>query len=160
MRKNKVKNGVLICTIILTSIFPILLFWKRIQITKYSIPAICLFVFHLFYGLLAYCLRHKENYLRIRHVFFRHFFLNLIQPDRDETYTKEYMQQFYRMLVVYYAVTPMYIPCIFLTSTIAAMPIALIVFLLPQSLFILKEIRDVANDIKEATEKNNNRRKN
>ena len=45
---------------------------------------------------------------------------------------------------------PLYAPCIFLTSTPAAMPLALIVFLLPQAVFIIAETRGLIGDVKDA----------
>ena len=153
MKKNKIINVLLFCAVVIVSVLPMFLFWSSIQITKYSIPAICLLVFHLLYGFLAYYFRHKGNFLLFKHIFFRHFLFNFVEPDKDYTFTKEYEHRFYQMLAVYYAVVPMYIPCIFLTSTIAAMPIAACVFLLPQILFIFTEIRGFSSDIKETKQK-------
>lgn len=153
MRKYTIINLLLFLGIIFISILPMLIFMDKIEITKFSIPAICLFVFHLLYGFVAYCFRHKGNFLRFNHLFLRHFWFNFVEPNKQYTYTKEYRQTFYRMLALYFAVVPMYIPCIFLTATLVAMPIALIVFFVPQMLFISFEVREISNDIKQARQK-------
>ena len=153
MSKHKITNMLWICCIVFLSIVPMLVFSTNIRITKYSIPAICLLVFHLLYGFAAYCFRHKGNVLRFNILFFRHFIFNLFESNEDYTFTREYKQQFNRMMMVYFSVVPLYIPCIFLTSNAVMMPLALLVFLVPQILFISIEILGVSNDIKQAKQK-------
>ncbi len=155
MRKHRIVNILVGCAVAVITVLPMLLGWKHIQITKYSIPAICTLAIHLLYGLMACIVRHKGNYLRLNFLLFRHFLMNLfLEPDKDYTFTKEYKKHFNRMLAVYFAVVPMYIPCIFLTSTAAAMPLALLVFLFPHAVFIAAELRGVSDDIKEERQKN------
>lgn len=152
MIKHRVINLFLIITVLIGAL-PIVIFADKIGITKFSIPAICLLAFHILYGIAAFILRHKGNYLRFNHLLIRHFWFIVFEPNKDNTYTEEYTQQFYRMMAIYFIVIPMYIPCIFLTSTAAAMPIALVVFLIPQTLFISSEIRNLFSDIKLAKQK-------
>lgn len=135
------------------NVLSLFLFSKHIQITKYSIPAICLLAFHLLYGLVAYLFRHKGNFLRLKITFIRHFKFYFFEPDKEYTFTKEYQQHFNRMLAIYCFVLPFYIPCICFTTTAVAMPFALLIFLFPQIIFILKEIRGFANDIDDAKQK-------
>ncbi len=148
MKKYKIINTVFIVAVIAITVIPMLLLWQNIGITKYSIPAICLSAFHVIYGGMAYALRHKKNYLPYSVRFIKHFAFNLFEPNKDYTYTKEYKTCFYRMLAVYFAVVPMYIPCIFLSSTAFAMPLAVIVFLIPQAVFITFQIRSFSAEFK------------
>ena len=152
MRKNRIINLLLVLVILTVSILPMILFRSDIQITKPFIPAICILAFHLIYGIAAYCFRHKGNFLRLNLLFLRHFIFNFVEPNKDYTFTDEYKRTFYRMLAVYYVVVPLYIPCIFLTPAVAALPLALGVFLIPQILFISTEIGALSNDIKEQKE--------
>ncbi len=153
MKKHKIINIAVACIIAVITILPLLLFRQNIRVTKYSIPAICLCAFHIIYGLLAYALRHKRNYLPYSVRLLRHFAFNLFESDKDYTYTKEYNRRFFRMLAVYFAVVPMYIPCILLTSAAAAMPVAVLIFLFPQLLFLYVAIRDFSNDVKFARQR-------
>ncbi|MBO5939100.1 MAG: hypothetical protein J6Q82_06335 [Clostridia bacterium] len=132
----------LFCAILFVSIVPLLLFWNKLQITKYSIPAIGLLTFHLLYGLLAYVFQNKGNFLAFSTYFLRNADIILFRKDAEYTFTQEYKQSFHRMLALYYSVVPMYLPCILLTSTPAAMPIALIVFFIPQSVFLFQKIQE------------------
>ncbi len=149
MRKYKLINLIVFCVIIMVSILPMLIFMKDLQITKYSIPAICLLVFHLLYGLLAYIYQNKGNYLRFSAYFIRRLDIILLRKNQEYTFTAEYEKNFNRMLATYYSVTPLYLPCILLTSKPAQMPIALIVFLIPQAIFIFKEYQEKIAYIKE-----------
>ncbi len=153
MKKHKSINALFICLVAFISIFPMVLFYQNIQITKYSIPAICVFAVHVLYGLAAYFFRRKGNYLRFSPIFIRHFLFHFVEPDREQAFTKEYDQRFYRMLAVYCAVIPLYAPCIFLAGSASLMPLALIVFLLPQLVFIWAELRGVFHDVKKEQQK-------
>ncbi len=150
MKKQRIIGIAGICVILLASVLPMVIFRDKLQVTRYSIPAICLLAFHVLYGLAACLFRHKGNYLRFRVIFIRFFFFNFLDPDREYTFTREYKRQFNRMLALYCVVLPLYAPCVFLTSTPAAMPLALIVFLLPQAVFIIAETRGLIGDVKDA----------
>ena len=150
MRKYKKINIVIIAVIVIVSALPMLLFWNRLQVTKYSIPAICFLVFHLLYGLIAYIFQHKGNFLRFNLFFLRQMDFYLFCKDNKEyTFTKEYEQEFNRMLAIYYSTVPMYVPCIFLSATPAVMVVPLVVFAIPQVYLIIKEMRENVVYIKE-----------
>lgn len=149
MRKQKPINIIIACVIVLVSVLPMLIFMQNLQITKYSVPAICLLVFHLLYGLFAYMYQNKGNYLRFSAYFIRRMDILFFSKDEEYTYTATYEKNFDRMLAIYYSVIPMYLPCIFLTSKPSQMPIALIVFLIPQAIFIFKESKEKIAYIKE-----------
>jgi len=151
MRRNRIINLILVLAILTVSILPILLFRSSLQITKLSIPAICILAFHLLYGFAAYCFRHKGNFLRFNFLFLRHFIFNFVEPNEDYTYTKEYKKNFYRMFAIYLCVIPMYIPCIFIPFTLSYIP-ALVIFLIPQILFVFVELQDYLSTIKKAKE--------
>lgn len=154
MKKRKIINALIIVAVFCISIIPVIAYKKNLHITKYSIPAIFLFVFHLLYGLLAYYLRYKGNFLRFNRLLLKQIVFYFFESNREYTFTEEYKKKFYRMFVVYYSVVPMYIPCIFLTSTVGAMPIALIVFAIPQVLFVLAGCGGVVNSITKENQKN------
>lgn len=151
--KKQLYYVLLFVAVLSLNVLSLFLFRKHAQITKYSIPAICLLAFHLLYGLLAYLFRHKGNFLRLKRIFIRHFKFYFFEPDKEYTFTKEYKQHFNQMLAIYCFVLPFYIPCIFFTSTAVAMPFALLIFLFPQIIFVSKEIRGFANDINDAKQK-------
>ena len=109
--------AVILVALILIGVSPVLIYANRVQISKYSIPAIALCSFHLLYGFAAWFFRYKGNYLRLNIFFIRHWIFYLFESNKDYTCTEEYRQKFNRMLILYFAVMPLYIPCIFLTST-------------------------------------------
>ncbi len=150
MRKYKKINAIIIAAILIISALPMLLFWNRLQVTKYSIPAICFLVFHLLYGLIAYIFQHKGNFLRLNLFFLQRmdFFLFCVENE-EYTFTKEYEQEFNRMLAIYYSTVPMYVPCVFLSATPAVMAVPLVVFAIPQVYLFIKEIRKDVAYIKE-----------
>lgn len=150
MRKYRKINAIIIVAVFIVSILPMLLLWNRLQVTKYSIPAICFLVFHLLYGLTAYIFQHKGNFLRLNLYFLRQmdFFL-FCKENKEYTFTKEYEQEFNRMLAIYYSVVPMYVPCIFLSATPTVMVVPLVVFAIPQVYLLIKEKREDAAYIKE-----------
>ena len=149
MKNQKKLYFIILGIILLVSILPLLLFPQRIGITKYAIPAICLFVFHLGYGLLAYIFQHKGNFLLYHSRFLFHLdFYLFFTRDKEITYTKGYEQYFNRLLAIYFLSLPLYLPCILLTATPAVMPLALIAFLLPQAFFIVKDVQEKIGMIK------------
>ena len=153
MGKYRSINVIVFCTIIIVSILPMLIFMKSLQITKYSFAAVGLLVSHLLYGLLAYIYQNKGNFLKFSTYFIRRLDILLFRENKEYTFTAEYERNFNRMLITYYSVIPMYLPCIFLTSTPAQMPIALIVFMIPQVVFIVKEYQEKIAYIKEIQRK-------
>lgn len=145
--------AVILVALILIGVSPVLIYANRVQISKYSIPAIALCSFHLLYGFAAWFFRYKGNYLRLNIFFIRHWFFYLFESKKDHTLTNEYRKTFYRMLVIYFAVLPLYIPCVFLTSSAAAMILPVLVFLIPQTWFVSLEVRDFSNRLKQKKEK-------
>ena len=150
MRRYRNINMIVIVAILVVSVLPMLLFMNRLQVTKYSIPAICFLAVHLVYGLIAYIFQNKGNFLRFSMYFICNidFFL-FCKEDKEYTFTKEYEKEFDQMLATYYSVVPMYAPCIFLSSAPTVMFVPLIVFALPQVLFIIKEARKKTSYVKE-----------
>ena len=156
MKKHGILNLFLVLVgllMMVIGLFPVLLYADQVHITKYSIPAIALLIFHLLYGILAYFFRYKGNYLRFSPFFLRHLGSYLFESNKDYTLTKEYRQRFSRMLWVYFAVVPLYIPCVFLTTSAPSMMLAVLVFLMPQALFVSWEVRDFSNRLKQKREK-------
>lgn len=153
MRKNKIINLVVAFAILFVSIIPFLIFRYKIELSKYSPACICLLALHLIYGLVVFCFRHKGNFIRIRIIFFRYFWFNLIEPNKDYTYTETYVKTFNRMLALYFSVVPMYIPCIFLIHNKISIPLAVAIFLIPQIIFKMFEIYESTQNIKDYIKK-------
>ncbi|MBE6548006.1 MAG: hypothetical protein E7667_03895 [Ruminococcaceae bacterium] len=134
------------------SILSLVIFNGHVGITKYSYPAIALAVFHILYGLLAYALRRKGNYLAFRTRLLRHWEFIPFMSDRAYTETEEYKQRFNFMLAIYYITVPLYIPCIFFTASAAAMPWAVLVPLVPQFIFVAMQIKTFSLEVKHRQE--------
>lgn len=142
MKTKKRINLIVFCLICVVSILPIVLFWDNIGITKYSIAAVAFLLVHLVYGLLAIIYQNKGNFLRFSPYFLSHLDRYLFRKNKEYTYTREYKRDFSKMLAIYFSVLPMYLPCILLTKTPTAMPIAIVVFGLPQIYFVIRETYD------------------
>ena len=141
MKTKKIINFIVFILICVVSILPIILFWDNIGITKYSLPAVAFLIFHLVYGLLAIIFQNKGNFLRFNPFFLlRLYRYRPFRTDKEYTYTREYEREFSKMLAIYFSTLPMYLPCILLTKTLVAMPIAMVVFGLPQIYFFTREI--------------------
>lgn len=124
------------------NILSVLIFRQHAQITKYSIPAIALMVFAILYGLAACIFKRTGNLLRYNYRFLKYFIFKFFEPEKEYTFTVDYEERFNKMLAIYFLVIPFYIPCIFFSSTAATMPIAVIVFLVPQIIFVAWDIYD------------------
>ncbi len=134
--------------LLLLNILSVVIFRKHADITKYSIPAIALMVFTILYGLSACIFKRTGNFLRFDYRFLKYFIFNFFEPEKEFTFTVDYEDRFNKMLAIYYIVIPFYIPCIFFSSTAATMPIAVIVFLVPQIIFVAWDIFDRVQYVK------------
>ncbi len=134
--------------LLLLNILSVVIFRKHAEITKYSIPAIALMVFAILYGLAACIFKRTGNFLRYDYRFLKYFIFNFFEPEKEFTFTVDYEDRFNKMLAIYYIVIPFYIPCIFFSSTAATMPIAVIVFLVPQIIFVAWDIFDRVQYVK------------
>lgn len=130
------------------NILSVIIFRNHAQITKYSIPAIALMVFAILYGLAACIFKRTGNFLRYNYRFLKYFIFNFFEPEKEFTFTVDYEDRFNKMLAIYFIVIPFYIPCIFFSSTAATMPIAVIVFLVPQIIFVAWDIFDRTQYVK------------
>lgn len=135
-------------TLMLLNILSVLIFRQHAKITKYSVPAIALMVFAILYGLAACIFKHTGNFLQYDYRFLKYFIFNFFEPEKEFTFTVDYEDRFNKMLAIYFIVIPFYIPCIFFSSTAATMPIAVIVFLVPQMIFVAWDIYDRAQYVK------------
>ena len=148
MKTKKIINLIVFVLICVVSILPIVLFWDNIGITKYSIAAVAFLIDHLVYGFLAIVFQNKGNFLRFSPFFLSHLDRYLFRKNKEYTYTREYEQKFLKMLAIYFSTLPMYLPCILLTKTLAAMPISMVVFGLPQIYFLICETYDTVIYVK------------
>ena len=148
-RKRYILYYVIAFSVLLSlNILSVVIFRKHAAITKYSIPAIVLMVFAILYGFAACILKRTGNFLRYNYHFLKYFIFYCFREEKEITFTVDYEERFYKMLAIYFIVIPFYIPCIFFSSTAATMPIAVIVFLVPQIIFVAWEILDKARDVK------------
>ena len=138
---------ILFVAVLVANIVPVLIFRDKAAITKYSIPAIGLAVFSIIHGFVSYIFRHKGNFLRINFWLVKNAAVLLFYEDEDYTFSIDYNKRFNGLLFLYCIVIPFYIPFIFFTKTAVIMPFAIIVFLLPQIVFGMMEIKQVKSNI-------------
>lgn len=115
------------------------------NISVYSLPSVFFMVVMIIHATLSYLLRHKGNCLPFRR--FGH--INPFSSDKDVTFKDEYQNRFFFMLKVYCLAIPFYIPQIFLTSSYTQSVWALVTFFCPQAVYIIMDVRDTLQDMKE-----------
>ena len=152
MRKQRTIDIILICIIVFATVFPMILYRKSIGITVYSIISLGVLLLHLLFGFLAYVFRHKGNYIAWYRIL-RHPLLLIFSSDKSYTFTEEYKKRFNRMLAEYFAVVPLYIPCIFLSSHFEFALASIAVYTLPQIFYMLKSTCNNVKKINEAYKK-------
>lgn len=134
--------------LLLLNILSVVIFREYAGITKYSIPAIALMIFAILYGLAACVFKRTGNFLRYNYRFLKYFIFKFFDQEKEYTFTVDYEERFYKMLAIYFIVIPFYIPCIFFSRNVSTMPIAIIVFLVPQIVFICLDIADRMRSVK------------
>jgi len=127
----------------------VVLFREKAAVTGYSVPAIILMAAIVYNGFAAIALRHKGNFLVLRH----HGFFRPFGADREYTYSEEYEKKFSWMLPVYFSAVPFYLPCIFFVKTQAGFLWALLVLCVPQLVFWIHSIMNERKDAKEKQQK-------
>ena len=145
MKRSRLSYGTILATtasLLLLNIIFVLIFRKNISISTYSLPPIALGVLVLINGVLACILKHKGNFLVIRKHRGMLFYL------KDRTLTDSYEKEFRMMLLIYCAAIPFYIPIICFASNWADTLWTLLVFIVPQGIFIAHEIRKTIQDVK------------
>ncbi len=147
-KKHILYYTIAFAALLLLNILSVVIFKQHAQITKYSIPVIALMVFAILYGLAACIFKRTGNFLRYDYRFLKYFIFNFFEPEKEFTFTVDYEDRFNKMLAIYFIVIPFYIPCIFFSSTAATMPIAVIVFLVPQIIFVAWDIFDRTQYVK------------
>lgn len=151
--KNRSKKALavflLFCFLILINIIPLLVFREKAQITSYSLIAVMLLIFVVIKGIDSYIFRHKGNYL----TYARRGIFTVFLADRDYTFTPKYTKKFYRMLLVYCAAIPFYIPAIFFSSRPWHPLWAFLVFAAPQFVFFIWDAREFRSEVKLAKQK-------
>ena len=145
----KKQNIITLCVfyglLLIGNMIPVLVNIEDAQITKYSVPAIAVMTFVIFNGVLSFFLRHKGNYL----IFKKHR-ANEFGSDKGHTFSEEYQKRFFKMLGIYCAAIPFYIPLIFLLTSYIQTLWVLVVFFVPQAIFIVQEIEETEKKVKEA----------
>ena len=127
----------------------VVLFREKAAVTGYSVPAIILMAAIVYNGFAAIALRHKGNFLVLRH----HGFFRPFGADREYTYSEEYEKKFSWMLPVYFSAVPFYLPCIFFVKNQAGVLWSLLVLCAPQLLFWISRVKKEKKRAREEQQK-------
>lgn len=145
--KSMLKYSLIFCitlALLLVNIIPVLVFWGSATISVYSLPPMAVMALVVINGVLSCVFKHKGNFLMIRK-----YRSAIFSADKDYTFTDEYEKEFRWMLLIYCAAIPFYIPIIFFASSWSQTLWTLLVFFIPQVIFIAHGIYQTVQDVKE-----------
>lgn len=150
MKYNLKYSFVFCITLILLiiNIIPILVFAERSMISVYSFPPTAVMALVVLNGVLSCIFKHKGNFLMISK-YPGFIFLD----DKEYTFTEEYEREFRWMLLVYCAAIPFYLPIIFFASSWPQTLWALLVFFIPQAIFVGHGIYQTVQEVKKEKRK-------
>ncbi len=134
--------AILLFILSLLNIIPLFIFKDNIAFSQYSIPPLMLMLLVILNGVMALIFKHKCNFFVIRK--YHTPFTN----DKDYTFTPEYDKKFILSFVIYFAQVPFYLPLIFFTKNWAQTLLSLLLFALPQIIFIIQGILETVKDAK------------
>ena len=129
--------------LLIVNAIPVIVFRDQIKISAYSLIAITVAAVVVFNGILACLFKHKGNFLIMR----KHNGA-IFSEDKDHTFTNRYECEFRRMLLIYCAAIPFYIPIICFASNLQEALWSLLVYSVPQIIFLVNEIRKTLKDVK------------
>jgi len=144
--KSKLKYSFIIgitLVLLIFNVIPVLIFEERSGISVHSFVPMAVMLLTLVNGVLSCVFKHKGNFLMIR----KHQ-SGIFSTDKDYTFTKEYENEFRMMLLIYCIPIPFYIPIIFFASSSEQVIWTLLVFFLPQAVFIFRGIYQTLQDVK------------
>ncbi len=134
--------AILLFILSLLNIIPLFIFKDDIAFSQYSIPPLMLMLIVIINGVLALIFKHKGNFFIIRK------YNNPFTNDKDYTFTPEYDKRFILSFAIYFAPIPFYLPLIFFTRNWAQTLFLLLLLALPQIIFIIQGMIEIAKDVK------------
>ncbi len=140
MRKPTIAILLLILTLL--NIIPLFIFKDFVAFSGYSWIPLVLMLVVIFNGILALICKHKGNFFVIRR------YNNPFSNDKDYTFTPEYEKKFTVSLAIYFAAVPFYIPVIFFIKNWPQAILALLLFALPQIIFVIQGMIETVKDVK------------
>lgn len=130
--------------LLMINVIPSIIFRDEIELSLYSLPPIAVAVMVSVNGVLACIFKRKGNFLMIRK-----YHSAIFSKDKAYTFTDEYEREFRRMLLIYCAAIPFYIPIICFASNWQQTLWTLLVFFIPQGIFIIHGIHQTVQDVKQ-----------
>ena len=151
-----------VALLLLLNLLPIFFFAERAKFSVFSLLPLTTALLMCIHALLAFLFKHKGNFLMLRRKTFVWIFLHVFSEDKDYTFTEEYESEFRRMLLVYCAAVPFYIPIVAFTTTAPQMLWTLVPLFFPQLVYtvwgIRATLRDVEKDKARRAERDRERR--
>ena len=141
--RRKVVFSVILAGVSIANIIPLFLFREHAGVSVYSFPALMLMILVAINGMFSYFFRHKRNYL-----IFGKSRGGVFSREKEETYTKNYKDEFFWMFLVYCSAIPFYLPCIFFVSEWIHTLWTLGVLSIPQLCFFVSEILKTLKEVK------------
>ena len=144
--KHKLTYSAIICVtliLLVLNVIPIIIFFKSCRLSVYSFPVFAVMAYVIINGVISYFFRHKGNFLMIRR-----YRSELFRDDQDVTFTDGYEREFRWMLLIYCIPIPFYLPIGFFASSWSHTLWTLLVFLLPQLIFLGYGIYETAQHVK------------
>ena len=143
------KRIVVICFFLLSlviNIIPLFVFKDKVTFSVLSIYPVAFMIAMSAYGIWCYFFRHKKNYLSFGSTREHEI---MFGPDREVTFTKEYIRKFYWQFIVYWVAIPFYIPCIFFSTEVIHLLWILGVLFVPQVVYLADIIVGLPNHLKQ-----------
>ncbi len=132
-----------VLALLLLDLVLLLIFKEHAVLSVYSLIPLAFMALAVLNGILSCLLKRKGNFLILGKRFGPFFY-----EDLDYTFTEAYEKQFRRMLLIYLAAIPFYIPIIFFAKSFPETLFTLLVFFVPQIIFILMGIKGTLNEVK------------
>ena len=143
------KRIVVICFFLfslLINIIPLFVFKDKVGFSFVSIFSALAMIGIVMNGIQSYLFRHKTNYISFGTI---RGITTMYGPDREVTFTKEYIRKFYWQFIVYWVAIPFYIPCIFFSTEVIHLLWILGVLFVPQVVYLADIIVGLPNHLKE-----------
>ena len=150
--KKKLALAGLYLAILALNVLPVALFWEEAQFTSFSILPTVLMGYMILKAATCYIFRHKGDYLHF-YGMPSFFMLAFFAEDKDYAYEEAYTKRFFRGLHLYLAAIPFQLPFIFFVGDDPLpMLLSLLVFIVPDGIFLSKGIRETLQEARERKE--------
>ena len=137
--RKKLGIVLLFVFLILINVIPVFVFREKIQITPYSWVAVLFLLIVVIRAVDAYVFKTKRKYLGS---FGPKGSLTTSLPE------SEYTKDFYRMLIIYCAAIPFYIPAICFSKESWHLFLTFLIYGIPQLIFFLIDVQKIRYDKK------------